>query len=139
MPVYYMNEGAFELPDAGVWDRTTHVLEGPNEQTLVVVRAPLAEGKSLRQVAQLRVLDEMTRISGYSVLEERETAWAGVPVLEILSRWRHEGRAIYQRQAHLVLGGTWMYLALSAPMDVRAEADAWMDRVRDTLRLRSID
>jgi hypothetical protein len=136
--VYYMNEGAFELPDA-LRDRTTHVVEmveDGHDLTLVVVRAPLPEGKSLRQVAQLRVLDEHTRLSGYGVLAERESAWAGVPALEMASRWRHEGRIIYQQQAHLVVGSVWIYFALSAPMDGRATADAWFDRMRETIRLR---
>jgi hypothetical protein len=140
--VYYMNEGAFELPDAAVTDRTTHVIEareGDHDLTLVVVRAPLPAGKSLRQIAQGRVLDEMARLSGYSVLAEREVAWAGVPALELTSRWRHEGRAIYQQQAHLALGGVWIYFALSTPFEGRTAADTWFEQIRDSLRLRSND
>jgi hypothetical protein len=140
--VYYMNEGAFELPDAPATDRTTHVIQttvGGHELTLAVVRTRLPEGKSLRQVAQHRVLDEMELLSGYSVLEEREASWAGVPVLEIASRWRHEGKVVYQQQAHLVLRGTWIYFALSTPSDGRAAADAWFSRIRESIRLRSED
>ena len=142
MPVYYMNEGAFELPDASLKDRTTHVIEvtpDGHELTLVVCRATLPEGKSLRQVAQIRILDELSRLSGYTVLEEREASWAEVPALEFTSRWRHEGRAFYQQQAHLVLGGTWTYFALSTPFESRAAADAWFQRIRESLRLRSAD
>ena len=140
-----MNEGAFELPDAAVEDRTTHVVEAPNGEhsmTLIVCRAPVPVGKSLRQLAQGRVLDEMTRIPGYSVIEERESeglAWDGMPVLEVTSRWRHEGRAIYQQQAHLSLGSVWMYFALSTVFEARAKADAWLDQIRGSLRLRSDD
>jgi len=139
--IYYMNEGAFELPDVAA-DRTTHVIElreGGHDLTLVVVRAPLPEGQSLRQVAQLRVLDEHARLSGYQVLGERETSWAGVPALETASRWRHEGRAIYQQQAHLALGATWIYFALSTPLEGKDTADAWFERIRESLRLRSAD
>jgi hypothetical protein len=138
--VYYMNEGAFELPDAAVNDRTTHVVEardGEHDLTLVVVRSPLPEGKSVRHVAQLRVLDELARLSGYAVLGEREASWAGVPALEFTSRWRHEGRAIYQQQAHLALGATWIYFAVSTTFEGRAAADAWFERIRESLRLRS--
>lgn len=137
-----MNEGAFELPDAAVLDRTTHVVEsqqGEHTLTLVVVRFPHPAGKTLRQLAQGRVLDEMARLSGYSVLEERETTWAGAPALEIASRWRHEGRAIYQQQAHLAQGGTWMYFALSTAFEARDKADAWFDQIRESLRLRADD
>jgi hypothetical protein len=137
-----MNEGAFEVPDAAVTDRTTHAIEatlGGHELTLIVCRSRLPAGKSLRQAAQLRVLDEMERLSGYAVLEEREASWAEVPVLELTSRWRHEGRAIYQQQAHLLLGGAWIYFALSTAFEGRAAADAWFRRIRESLRLRSED
>ena len=135
-----MNEGAFELPDVDLRDRTTHVLEaedGGHGLTLVVVRTPLPEGKSLRQVAQLRVLDEMGRLSGYAVLAEKEASWSGLPALEFASRWRHEGQAIYQQQGHLALGGTWICLALSAVFEAQAVVDTWFDRIRATFRLRS--
>jgi hypothetical protein len=137
-----MNEGSFELPDAAVADRTTHVIEarqGEHALTLVIVRGPHPEGKTLRQLAQGRVLNEMSRLSGYSVIEEREAAWDGVPALEIASRWRHEGRVLYQVQAHLTIDGTWLYFALSTHVEGRAAADAWLDRIRESLRLRADD
>ena len=140
MSVYYMNEGAFELPDVDLKDRTTHVLEaedGGQSLTLVVVRSTLPEGKTLRQMAQLRVLDEMGRLPGYTVIAETETSWSGLPALEFRSRWRHEGRVIYQQQGHLGLGATWIYLALSAVLEAQAVVDAWFDRIRETFRLRS--
>ncbi len=139
MPVYYMNEGAFELPEVAR-DRTTHVVEmveQGHDLTLIVSRSPLPEGKSLRQAAQGLVLEENARLSGYLVLAERETTWADVPALEIASRWRHEGRAIYQVKAHLALGTAWTFFGLSAPFDGRATADACFDRMRQTIRLRA--
>ena len=140
MSAYYMNEGAFELPDVILKDRTTHVLEtedGGHSLTLVVVRSALPEGKSLRQMAQLRVLDEMGRLSGYTVLAEREASWSGLPALEFASRWRHEGRVIYQQQGHLALGAAWIYLALSAVVEAQPVVDTWFARIRETFRLRS--
>ena len=137
---YYMNEGAFELPDVDFRDRTTHVLEadvGGHSLTLVVVRSTLPEGKTLRQMAQLRVLDEMQRLAGYTVLAEREASWSGQPALEFASRWRHEGRVIYQQQGHLALGATWIYLALSACFEAQAVVDTWFEHIRETFRLRS--
>jgi len=137
-----MNEGAFELPEQGAVDRTTHVIEsgaGEHTLTLVVCRAPLPGGKSLRQAAQARVLDELTRLSGYGVTAERETSWDGMPTLEYTSRWRHEGKVIHQQQAHLAPHGRWIYFALSAQATARTAADAWFDRIRDTIRLRNQD
>ncbi len=143
MAVYYMNEGAFDLPaGAAVRDWTTHVVQvrqGEHTVTLAVCRAHLPAGKSLRQLAQSRVLDEMARLSGYSVLDEREASWAGVPVLEYTSRWRNEGQAFYQQQAHMALGGTWLFLAASTPIEGRTAADAWFDQIRESFRLRSDD
>ena len=138
---YYMNEGAFELPEI-LHDRTTHLVEireGGHDLSLAVVRAPLPEGQSLRQVVEARVLDEQARLSGYKRLDERESSWAGVPALETTSRWRYEGRAIYQQQAHLVVGGTWIYFALSAPLEAKDAVDARFEHLRDSLRLRSTD
>jgi hypothetical protein len=137
-----MNEGSFELPDAPAADRTTHFVEtrpGDHTLTLVIVRAPHPQGKTLRQLAQERVLDEMTRLAGYSVIEDRETTWEGVPALEVTSRWRHEGNAFYQQQAHLALGNQWIYFALSARLEGRADADAWFEQIRETIRLRAVD
>jgi hypothetical protein len=140
MPTYHMNEGAFELPDGAVTDRTTHVVEarvGGHVLTLVVVRSPLPEGKSLRQVAQLRVLDEMSRLAGYRVTAEEETGISGLPALEFTSRWRHDGGVVHQRQVHFVRGRTWIYLALSAKLAGREAADAWFDQIRRSIRLRT--
>ncbi len=143
MAVYYMNEGAFDLPaGAAVRDWTTHVVQvrqGEHDVKLAVCRAHLPEGKSLRQLSQGRVLDEMARLPGYSVLDEREASWAGVPVLEYTSRWRHDERAYYQQQAHLALGGVWLFLAASASFDGRAAVDAWFDQIRESFRLRAHD
>lgn len=140
MSAYYTNESAFELPDAVVTDRTTHVIEarqGEHTLTLAIVRGPHPEGKSLRQLAQGRVLDEMARLPGYHVLGEQEASWDGSVALEIASRWRHQGRVIYQQQAHLTIGGRWVYYALTASVEAQAKADAWFDLIRRSFRLRS--
>ena len=135
-----MNEGAFELPAVAMTDRTTHVVEvkrGPHPLTLVVCRFPLLAGKSLRQVAQLRVAEEMDRLDGYSIVAEGDAAWDAVPALEFTSRWRHDGGVVYQRQAYLALGGRWLLFALSTAFEGRAGADAWFEQIRESVRLRS--
>jgi hypothetical protein len=78
----------------------------------------------------------VARLSGYTVTATREASWAGVPALEMSARWRYDGRAIHQQQAHLALGDAWLYLAISTPIEGRAAADAWFDRLRDTIRFR---
>lgn len=141
MPAYYTNEAAFDLPDIGFADRTTHLLEliqpAGEEIALVIVRDAMPAGKTLRELVASRVADEMVRLKGYTILETREAAWSTAPAVEVASRWRHEGAAIYQRQAHLALEDQWLYLALSAPFARRARCDEWMEEIRTTLRLRS--
>ncbi len=135
-----MNEGAFDLPDdMEVVDRTTHfvrVHRQGHDLTLVVARAHLPPGGTLRQVADARVLDEASRLSGYQVVREAASSWDGCPAIEITSTWRHEGRAIYQHQAHFAQGSRAMHLALSTSADGSAAADAWFEEIRGSLRLR---
>jgi hypothetical protein len=137
---YYMNWAAFELPDPAA-DRTTHVVELPHPRhpgiTLVIYHEDFPAGKTLTDLVAARVADETIRLAGYGVLERTETEWAGQPALEVASRWRHEGRAIYQRQAHLAVGSTWTSFALIGPVEAREICDAWLDGVRQSLRLRS--
>lgn len=136
-----MNWAAFELPEAGIKDRTTHVVEIAHPEhegiTLVVYHEDFPPGKNLTQLAASRVAEEMARLKGYSVIERTETEWAGTPAVEVASRWRHEGKVIYQRQAHLAVEGTWTYFALSGPFAARETCDAWLERIRGSLRLRS--
>jgi hypothetical protein len=136
-----MNEASFELPGAEIVDRTTHVVETKHpdhdDVTLVVCRAAFPPGKSVRQLARGRVMDEMARLEGYAVLEERDALWAELPAVEMTSRWRYQGRTIYQQQAHLGLLDTWIFFAMSAPMESRGPCDAWFEQVRGSLQLRS--
>jgi hypothetical protein len=155
-----MNEGAFELPEGAgphpglradepryapgpFIDRTLHVLEGdlPGDAplALVVHRAPFPPGKTLRELVLSRLTRERDQLAGHAVIEEREAAWAGAPALEISSHYRQGDEVIYQRQAHLMLGDTWLYFALSAPYAEREACDARLDTLRASLRLRSED
>jgi hypothetical protein len=141
VPTYYTNWAAFELPDVPFVDRTTHCVEiiDPAHPgvLLVVVRADFPAGKTLRELAAGRVAEEMAQIKGYAVLANEETEWAGTPAFEICSRWRHEGRAVYQRQAHLALGDSWTYFSVSGPLDHRDACDAYLGRLRRTFQPRT--
>lgn len=141
MASYYMNEGAFELPPEETFvDRTVHVLEAKHPQhgdvALVVRRIPFPEGKTLRELVQGRVDAEKAQLSGYAIVEEIEAAWGGAPALEIASRWRHEGKVLYQRQAHFALDATWMSFSVRSPLESRAACDGWLAEIRESVRLR---
>src|SRR5262249_16890139 len=103
---------------------------------LIVCRTDLPPGKSLRDAVEAHVRHEARRLSGHTVLDEQETLWSGAPAIEVRVRWRHEGAAYYERQAHVVAGGAWMLLGMTGPLADRAACDERMDRIRDTLRLR---
>jgi hypothetical protein len=140
---YYMDEGAFDLPGIGFEDHTTHHLEAtiPGQGTvgLVVYRARLPGGKSLRELVKDHTAEEGKRLSGYAVLEQQDAAWAEAPAIEVASRWRHEGKVIYQRKAHLAVGDTWMFFALSGPFEAREACDGWLAQIRTSIRLRTAD
>jgi hypothetical protein len=140
MTKYAMNEGYFDLPSRGFVDRTVHVFEaslgGDDELGLLVCRTPIPPGRTLRDVVIEHVKHEAKRLAGYAILEERELRWADSPAIEVLGRFRHEGRVVYQRQAHLAALGTWMLFAVSAPFEHRELADTSLDQVLETLVLR---
>ncbi len=138
---YTMNEAVFALPpDGEATDWTCHVMrmrQNGHPMMLAVNRGAIPVGKSLRQVAQLRVVDEYRRFPGYSVLDERETSWSGRPALELASRWRDGNRIVYEEQAHLALGERWLYFTVGAPLAGRAEVTACLARIRETFRSRA--
>src|SRR5215472_7603061 len=131
MAVYHLDEGAFDLPDLGFQDRTVHTLEariaGGKELGLLVARAEIPLGKSLRDLVAEHLLNEAKRLGGYSILDEQESVIAGVPAIEVRSRWRHAGTVFYQRQAHLVALHTWLIFAMTTPLSAQAIGDESMD------------
>jgi len=139
MATYFTNEGAFDLPDVGFIDRTVHLfemeLETGGDVGLIVCRSKMPAGKTLRQVVEVHVTHEAKKLGGFKVLEEREANWAGVPAIEICSRWRSDGKVLYQRQAHLAVTGLWMLFGMTAPLTEREGCDRLMDHVLSTFRL----
>ncbi|HZF49733.1 MAG TPA: DcrB-related protein [Polyangiaceae bacterium] len=140
MATYYMNEGAFELPDAGFVDRTVHVFEAPlprgEELGVIICRARFPEGKSLRDLVSIHLAGEAKKLRGYSIIEQRDAEWAGAPAIDIRSRWRLETRVVYQRQAHLAVLDTWMLFGATAPLGEREACDRCLDHILSSLRLR---
>ncbi|MFT3767226.1 MAG: DcrB-related protein [Minicystis sp.] len=140
MSTYYMNEGAFELLDLGFTDCTAHVLEARHPEHgdvgVLVRRMPFPENVSLRDLVAGHLAAEKERRAGYGVIEERATEHAGVPAIEMAVRYRHEDKAIYQAQAHLALGDTWVQFAVTAEFPAREACDAWLGGILGSLRLR---
>jgi hypothetical protein len=139
MATYFTNEGAFDLPDVGFVDRTVHLFEltlpKGGDVGLIVCRSKMPAGKSLRELVEAHVTHEAKKLGGYKILEQRETTWAGVPAIEILSRWRSEGKAIYQRQAHLAAPGTWILFGMTAPVGEQEGCDELFDHILTSFRL----
>ena len=138
---YYMNEGAFELLDLGLEDRTAHVLEARHPEhgdvAVVVRRASFPEKKSLRELVAAHLAAEKERRRGFSVIAEREAEHGGAPAIEVSARFRDEEKAVYQAEAHLALGDAWMHFTVTAPFAARAACDAWLQGILESLRLRT--
>jgi hypothetical protein len=138
--MHYMNEAAFDLPDAGFVDRTVTYLEGKSPRgtdiVLLVERSPFPEGKTLRQSASQHVNDARKRLRAYAVLFERDSEVAGLPAIDIGVRWRDDKGMVYTRQAHLAVGDTLLIVAGEAPLDEREHCDTCVEHVLASLRFR---
>ena len=139
MATYFTNEGAFDLPDIGFTDRTVHLfdmpLENEGELGLIICRTKIPEGRSLRELVQAHVTHEAKKLVGYKIIEEREANWAGLPAIEISSRWRSAGKVVYQRQAHLAAPETWILFGMTAPLEERDACDRVLNHVLSSFRL----
>ena len=141
MSTFYMSWAAFEVTTAEVVDRTTYSVQirHPDHEgiRLVVWYTEAPPGKTVRQLAARRVAEEMARLDGYTILEEREVSWCDTAAIEVASQWRHEGAAYYQRQAHFVPDGVLRSFSLGGPLASRTACDAWFEQIRTSLRMRS--
>ena len=137
MASYYINEAVFALPDREFVDRTVHVLEAklPDDDAigLLVLRRPIGEHKTLRDLVKDHVDDDAKRLSGFTVIDQAESTVAGAPAILVRSRWRHSGKVLYQRQAHLAVNWTWLLFAVTGPLLDSAACDDTFDSVLSTL------
>ncbi|MFT3767413.1 MAG: DcrB-related protein [Minicystis sp.] len=140
MATYYMNDGAFELPDAGFEDLTVHRLRAPlpggEEIGLVIARAQIPEGKSLREVVQHQLQHEATHLPGHAVISSKEGRIAGAPAMDVRCRYRRENEAFYARQIHVAAFDTWIAFVMSGPITEREACDRHLESVVSSLRLR---
>ena len=141
MSTFYMNWAAFEVPTAEVVDRTTYNVQirHPDHESirLVVWHMEMPPEKTVRQLAARRVAEEMVRLEGYTILEQRESLWCESPALEVASRWRHEGTVYYQRQVHFAADDKCRSFSLAGPFTSRTACDEWFEQIRTSLRVRS--
>lgn len=140
MAQYFMNEGVFDLPDLGFQDKTVHLfsapLEGRSEIGLVVCRARIARGKTLREVVRAHLASEAKNLRAFTIVEESDLEVAGAEALSVASRYRNEGEMAYQRQVHLVAFGQWILFGATAPLRDRDACDRCLGEVVSSFRLR---
>jgi hypothetical protein len=141
MSTYYTNEAAFDLPDLGFTDVTTHVLavkldDGPMP-SLLVSRNPLPEGKTLAEAVEESLKRATIALRAHKVIGRREITVGGAPAVEVAAAWTDaQGEAVYTRQVHLVVGETWMVLAVNGAAAERERCDAVIEEAEATFRLR---
>jgi hypothetical protein len=140
MSIYYMNEAAFELPEAKFVDNTVTMLEfkAPSgaELRLTIQRFPLEDGKSLRDVVTSHVGQASRTLRAHAVLWNRDSEISGAAAIEVAARWRGSDYMVYTRQAHLAIEMIWLVIAGNAPLEEREICDEYLDRVLGTLRIR---
>jgi hypothetical protein len=137
MASYYINEARFAVPERAFVDRTIHLLEfglpGGGAIGVIVGRLRMEEGQSLRDMVEKHVADDKKRLSGFTVLDETERTVGGAPAILLRSRWRNDGSALYQLQAHVAVDGTRMLFAVTGPLRERAACDETFDGLLESL------
>jgi hypothetical protein len=136
-----MNWAAFEVSTAELEDRRTHSMQirHPDHQDvrLVVWHMQVPLGKTVREFAARRVAEEMTRLEGYTILEQREVPWCETPAIEIASRWRYEGPCTTRGRRTSRPATPCGRSRSPAPIASGAACDTWFEEIRASLRLRS--
>jgi hypothetical protein len=142
MPVYYVNEAAFELPAIPLVDRTLHRLESPlvgssEPVSLEIRRLPVEPGKSLRERIDDEVATSRRDVSGWSLVEEHETSIDGHPAIVQRARLRARDEVYLEHKAHVVHGDTWLTFVVTGPSSARAACEETFGRVVEQLRFRN--
>lgn len=141
MANYYVNEAVFDLSERGFVDKTVHALETklPSGQTLAVFfhRRPIEAGKGLRELVGENITLNDMRLSGYKVLDEAEANVGGLPGILLRARWKLEGAEYHQRQAHVVVQGKLMIIAVSVLLDDEAACDEAFESILKTIAWRT--
>lgn len=140
MTVYYVNEAAFELPWDGATDRSVNVfekiLDDDNHLSVSVQRGAYERGETLEAVI-VKQLDKANRsLRSHEILGRRDLDVGGRAAVDVAARWRSEKSVIYTRQCVVDTGAGWILFASNAPIAFRGDADAGLERVLGSLRMR---
>lgn len=137
MGSYYLNEAVIDLPERPFVDKTVHGLESklPGDHTLgvFVLRSPVEAGRALRDLVDENVALNQRRLLGFTVLEESSAPVGGLPAIVLKTSWRNERKELYQLQAHVLVHGKLVTVAVSGPLDERATCDETFDVILQTL------
>ena len=141
MANYYVNEAVFDVTERVFVDKTVHAIETklPSGQTLAVFihRRPIEEGKTLRELVDENIALNDMRLSAYKVLDEVQAKVGGLPGILLQTRWRLEGTTYNQRQAHVIVQGKLMIVAVSTPLDEEAACDEAFESILQTIAWRT--
>lgn len=135
-----MNEAAFDLPEVKFSDQSVTYLEtnaGPEGRAAILVeRNPVDSKRGLTDLASAHVNDARKRLRGYEIIEQSERDLAGVPAIEVRSKWRDDDGMVYTRSVHVLLGDMHMVLSTEGALEGRPLCDATFDHVLETFRFR---
>lgn len=141
MANYYANEAVFDLTERVFLDKTVHALETqlPSGQTLAVFihRRPIEAGKSLRKLVDETIALNDSRLAGFKVVDDVQAPVGGRPGILLRMQWKLEKTTYRQRQAHAVVDGKQMIVAVSAPADDEAACDEAFESILKTIAWRT--
>ncbi len=126
---YHLNEGQFDTPDDGRIDRSMNVLAMPDGSgtTLIVSRDALQTQENLPQFVTRQMRDLTCQVSQLKEVSRGEVS-VGSPVLnlwaiELVTQFKQNGQALYQRQAVFQLSGRRNVLIFTASSAIPFDAE----------------
>ncbi len=139
-----MDEAAFELP--GAWtDKSVHVLSttipaSGADVAFWVSRTYVGVDDDLGSLADHAIAEQRGGVAGLEVLERDEALTvAGAPAIGASMSFRVSDGPMYQRQVFVVNGGRFLTLTATARWKHRADCDATLASVLETLSFRRHD
>jgi hypothetical protein len=139
---YYVDEASMELPGGLEYvDRSVNLVEVPGadgtQLALMIERAPIPVGKSLREVVLERREKSERELRGYTILDEGERVIDDVPALTTRARWRHAKGPIYNAEVHVALDGRAVTFAASCRWQHAEACDRWLEALVSSIRFRT--
>jgi len=139
---YYVDEASMELPGGLEYvDRSVNLVEVPGDEgvelALMIERAPIPVGKSLRDVVLDKREKSERELRSYTLLGEGERVVDGVPAVAARVRWRHAKGPIYNAEVHVALDGRAVTFTASCRWEHAEACDRWLDALMSSMRFRS--